>query len=94
MRQTLAMGLVTEEDVDAAVAHLMMTRMRLGMFDKDCPFDAIPYEENDTPAHHTVALIAAEESMVLLKTTACCRWTQRPARRLPSSAPTLTRWKF
>lgn len=67
MRQTLAMGLVTEEDVDAAVAHLMMTRMRLGMFDKDCPFDAIPYEENDTPAHHTVALIAAEESMVLLK---------------------------
>lgn len=67
MCQALAMGLVTEEDVDAAVAHLMMTRMRLGMFDKDCPFDAIPYEENDTPAHHAVALTAAEESMVLLK---------------------------
>ena len=49
MRQTLAMGLVTEEDVDAAVAHLMMTRMRLGMFDKDCPFDAIPYEEMIRP---------------------------------------------
>jgi arabinogalactan endo-1,4-beta-galactosidase len=67
MRQALAMGLVTEEDVDAAVTHLMMTRMRLGMFDKDCPFDAIPYEENDTPAHHAAALTAAEECLVLLK---------------------------
>lgn len=67
MRQALAMGLVTEEDVDVAVTHLMMTRMRLGMFDKDCPFDAIPYEENDTPAHHAVALTAAEECLVLLK---------------------------
>lgn len=60
-------GLVTEEDIDTAVTHLMMTRMRLGMFDKHTEYDDIPYEANDCAEHHKLALKAAEESMVLLK---------------------------
>ena len=60
-------GLLGQEDIDKAVKHLMMTRMRLGMFDTETEYDAISYEENDTPMHHERALKAAEESMVLLK---------------------------
>lgn len=60
-------GLLTEEDIDKAVRHVMMTRMRLGMFDSETEYDKISYEENDTKEHHRAALKAAEESMVLLK---------------------------
>lgn len=60
-------GLVSAEDIDRAVTHLMMTRMRLGMFDQHTEFDEIPYEINDCAEHHGLALKAAEESMVLLK---------------------------
>ena len=67
MRQAMAEGLVTEEDLDEAVTHLMMTRMRLGMFDAHTEFDGIPYEENDTPEHHALALTAAQKGIVLLK---------------------------
>ena len=60
-------GLVSEDDIDRAVTHLMMTRMRLGMFDQHTEFDEIPYEVNDCAEHHSLSLKAAEESMVLLK---------------------------
>lgn len=60
-------GLVSEEDIDHALRHVMMTRMRLGMFDKKTEYNEIPYEANDTREHHEAALKAAEESMVLLK---------------------------
>ena len=68
-------GLVSEEDIDHALRHVMMTRMRLGMFDKKTEYDEIPYEANDTREHHEAALKAAEESMVLL--TASCRLIRR-----------------
>lgn len=60
-------GLVTEEDIDRALRHVMMTRTRLGMFDERTEYDEISYEENDTAEHHMLALEAAEKSMVLLK---------------------------
>lgn len=60
-------GLVTEEEIDRAVTHVVMTRMRLGMFDASTEYDEIPYEANDSREHHEAALKAAEESMVLLK---------------------------
>ena len=60
-------GLLTEEEIHRAAKHVMMTRMRLGMFDAQTEYDSISYEENDTPEHHQAALKAAEESMVLLK---------------------------
>ena len=60
-------GLVQESAIDEAVRHVMMTRMRLGMFDRETEYDSIDYSENDTEAHHQVARRAAEESVVLLK---------------------------
>ncbi|WMJ87467.1 glycoside hydrolase family 3 C-terminal domain-containing protein [Anaerocolumna sp. MB42-C2] len=60
-------GLISEEDINKAVYHVMMTRMRLGMFDEHNEYENIPYEINDCKEHHDQALIAAEKSMILLK---------------------------
>ena len=60
-------GLLTEDDITPCVERLMATRMKLGMFDKNCPFDAIPYEVNDCAEHHAVSMEAARATQVLLK---------------------------
>lgn len=60
-------GLISEEEINNAVYHVMQTRMRLGMFDARSEYENIPYEVNDCKEHHEAALKAAEKSMVLLK---------------------------
>ena len=60
-------GLVTEEQIERACVHAMTTRMRLGLFDDACEFNAIGYERNAAPEHLETALEAARKSMVLLK---------------------------
>lgn len=60
-------GLITEDDITTACEHLFTTRIKLGLFDEDCPFDKIPFEQNDSAEHHEVALEAARKSIVLLK---------------------------
>ena len=62
-------GLLEESFITESVTRLMVTRMRLGMFDKPehVPFASIPYEKNDCGEHRQVALEAARRSMVLLK---------------------------
>lgn len=65
--EALKEGLITEEDITRACVHVFTTRYMLGLFAEDCPFNAIPYTENDTDAHHAQAQEAAEKSMVLLK---------------------------
>ena len=67
MLTALQEGLVTEDDITTACERLFTTRMRLGLFDSDTPYDAIPYEANDCAQHHEVALEAARNSIVLLK---------------------------
>lgn len=62
-------GLVTEETIDQAVTRLMMTRMKLGLFDQEQqhPYTQIPYEMNDCDEHRRLALEVAKQSLVLLK---------------------------
>ncbi len=62
-------GLVTEEAIDTAVTRLMLTRLKLGMFDnpEKVPYTSIPYEKNDCKEHREYALEVAKKSMVLLK---------------------------
>lgn len=59
-------GMIPERAVDEAVEHLLMTRMRLGMFEP-CEYDAIPYEKVECKEHLELSRKAAERSMVLLK---------------------------
>jgi len=46
-------GLVTEEMIDRSITRLMVTRMKLGMFDdpEEVPYAKIPYEMNDCKEH-------------------------------------------
>ncbi len=65
--EAVRQGLVTEEEITRACEHAMATRIRLGMMDSDCEYDAISPLENDTDAHAAKALEDAEKAMVLLK---------------------------
>ncbi|QNK42153.1 glycoside hydrolase family 3 C-terminal domain-containing protein [Caproicibacter fermentans] len=62
-------GLVTEQQIDGAVYRLMLTRMRLGMFDKaeHVPYASVPYEKNDCEEHREFSEQTAEKSLVLLR---------------------------
>jgi beta-glucosidase len=62
-------GLIQQSQIDTAVKRLFTARFRLGMFDPPAsvPFNQISFSENDSPQHRQLALVAARESMVLLK---------------------------
>jgi beta-glucosidase len=65
-------GLVSSDSIDRAVTNVLRARFRLGMFDPPemVPYSKIPVESIGSPAHQSVALRAAQESMVLLKNDA------------------------
>ena len=69
LREAVEKGLIDEASIDQAVKRLFTARFRLGMFDppEDVPFARIPYQINDSQEHRTLALQAAQESIVLLK---------------------------
>ncbi|ANX00304.1 glycosyl hydrolase [Thermoclostridium stercorarium subsp. leptospartum DSM 9219] len=62
-------GLITEEEIDRAVTRLMITRMKLGMFDPEdqVPYASISYDFVDCKEHRELALDVAKKSIVLLK---------------------------
>jgi beta-glucosidase len=62
-------GLVTEEAIDKSVTRLMVTRMKLGMFDSPdkVPYTTIPSEKNDCKEHRDFACEVSKKSLVLLK---------------------------
>jgi beta-glucosidase len=62
-------GLLSEAELDVCLERLFRARFRLGMFDppERVPFASIPYEVNDCERHAELALVAARESLVLLK---------------------------
>jgi beta-glucosidase len=65
----VAQGLLSEEEINQAVARLFVARFRLGMFDppERIPYAQIPYAIVNSPGHQVLALQAARESIVLLK---------------------------
>lgn len=62
-------GLVSEEEIDAALVRNLSVRFRLGQFDApdQVEYTSIPLSAVDTPENDQVALDAARESVVLLK---------------------------
>ncbi|MFF2934077.1 glycoside hydrolase family 3 C-terminal domain-containing protein [Streptomyces mirabilis] len=59
-------GLLSEEDIDAAVRRQLSVRFRLGEFDPEHDPHALT-TDFDTPAHRALAQEAAEQAIVLLK---------------------------
>ena len=62
-------GLVTEQEIDAALYHTLWARFRLGLFDppEQVPYSSYGLKDNDLPEHGQVALELARQSIVLLK---------------------------
>lgn len=65
--QALERGLLTEDDIDAAVRHVLSIRFRLGEFDPSTPYDHITEEVVNCPRHQDLAREAARRSFVLLE---------------------------
>ena len=65
----LKKGLLTEQQIDGALARTLAARFELGLFDppQDVPWSNVGIDQNDTPEHRALALKVAEESVVLLK---------------------------
>jgi beta-D-xylosidase 4 len=61
-------GAITDTDLNTAVVRLYTQRFELGMFDRASnPFEKIEMSAINTPASQEVSLMAARESIVLLK---------------------------
>jgi beta-glucosidase len=62
-------GLISEAEIDRAVARLLRARFRLGMFDpaESVPYAKISYDSVDSDGHRELAREAARASVVLLK---------------------------
>jgi beta-glucosidase len=69
LKEAVEKGYVTEEDIDVCVKRLMEARFRLGMFNPEnkVPYNSIPPSDNDSPEHRQLSIVAAQQSMVLLK---------------------------
>ncbi len=69
LKEAVEKNLITEAELDKALIPLMMTRLKLGILQKDdnCPYNN--YSESDicSPKHTALSKKAALESMVLLK---------------------------
>lgn len=60
-------GMISEETITAAVEKLFETRFRLGMFDEDCPYNAIDDQVVECREHLALSRKMAQEGIVLLK---------------------------
>ncbi len=67
LKSAVALNLITEETITEAVVKLFTARFRLGMFDTDCEYDAIPFEAIDCKKHQELNRKMAQDSIVLLK---------------------------
>lgn len=69
LREALAQGLLTENDIDRALRDIFRIRFRLGQFDPEHlnPYSGIPESVICAPEHSALARKAARESIVLLK---------------------------
>lgn len=60
-------GKITEDMIRTSCTRLLTTRMKLGMFDVETPFDSIGMDVVDCEAHQAVNEEMTRESLVLLK---------------------------
>ena len=67
--EAVMLGLISEEEIDIAVARLMKAKIKLGMFDEvdRVAYSKIPMSVVDCDKHKELALQSARESIVLLK---------------------------
>ena len=69
LSETVAEGLLTENDIDQSLRRVLTVRFRLGEFDPPAmvPYSKLGPDVIDSEAHRLLALRQAEESIVLLR---------------------------
>ena len=69
LKEAVAQKLITEQDLDRALKPLLVTRLKLGILQKDenCPYNHFSADVIGCEKHISLARKAAVESMVLLK---------------------------
>ena len=69
LKEAIEKGYISEKDINRSVKRLMDARFRLGMFDPESivPYNKIAPDINDSPEHRKLSIIAAQQTMVLLK---------------------------
>jgi len=82
--------LLSIQDVDKAVKRLFSARFRLGMFDPPelVKWSKLTLADNETPEHREAALVAARESLVLLKNASNTLPLDRAVRTIAVVGPT------
>ncbi|MBK5261197.1 MAG: glycoside hydrolase family 3 C-terminal domain-containing protein [Peptostreptococcaceae bacterium] len=69
LTEAVKSGFVDEKRLDEAVENLFVTRLKLGILqqDNECEFDAIGYEQVDSPEHMLFNREVSRKTIVLLK---------------------------
>ena len=69
LQESVALGLISEKEIDNAVYRLFLARMKLGMFDpaEIVSYAQIPFDINNSKKHDELSLKTALSSMTLLK---------------------------
>ena len=65
--RALAQGLISESDIDEAVGNMLESRVLLGHFDTETPYDHLTRADVNTDADKALNLRAAREGFVLLE---------------------------
>jgi len=67
--KSVALGLITEKEINVSLKRLFEARFRLGLFDPDSlvGYAKVPFSANNTEANRMMALKTTQESIVLLK---------------------------
>ncbi len=66
-REAYELGLVTREELDNALRNVFRTRIRLGLFDDENPYDNVSEADIGNSEHRALSRKVAQESIVLLK---------------------------
>ncbi|WP_299551727.1 glycoside hydrolase family 3 C-terminal domain-containing protein [Seonamhaeicola sp.] len=69
LNKAVKKGLIEESVINAALKKLLVSRFKMGMFDpkEDVPYSNIQKDVIESPKHQALALRAAQESIILLK---------------------------